>query len=227
MSQPSGGYFLIYRSLLELDHHLAEGVACPRFAWVDLIGLATHVQFDKSVKLNLIRLERGEFLASLRYLANRWEWSKNRVARFLHVLEVRGQVGTVRETLGGTVYRIVNYDAYQKPWDSQGTAEGQARDKDNTHQFTKELIGGGGNGTAKIKIPLPKSWTPNDAHAGLAARLGLSLERETEMFTGHAEMNGRTLKNWNAGFTQWLKKAVEFSGRKSIAPQTPNPIRDY
>jgi hypothetical protein len=149
MSPPSGGYFLLYRSLLEPDHHLAEGPVCPRFAWVDLIGLATHVAFQKSVKMNLVQLQRGEFIASLRFLAKRWEWSKNRVARFLHVLEVRGQLRTVSETPGGTVYRVVNYDTYQKPWDSErdteGTAEGQPRDSQgtntihsNSHQFTEE-----------------------------------------------------------------------------------------
>jgi hypothetical protein len=136
MTPPSGGYFLVYRSLLEIDHHLREGPACPRFAWIDLIGLATHEPYEKSVKMNLVRLERGEFLASVRYLAKRWDWSKNKVARFLHALDVRGQLRTVKGTPVGTVYRIVNYDTYQKPWDADGTASGtetgQQRDKDNT-----------------------------------------------------------------------------------------------
>ena len=76
-------------------------------------------------------------MASLRFLAERWEWGKGSVARYLAALEKRGHIAGQREGQGGTVYLLVNYDYYQStPTDSgtpvgteSGTPAGHLRDK--------------------------------------------------------------------------------------------------
>lgn len=134
----SEGWIIAHRNLFDPGHHLGGDVACKRYAWLDLISLAAYEPYDRPIKMDLIRLERGEFLASFRYLAARWGWSKNKVASYFRLILNRIQIETVRGTPHGTVYRIVNYDTYQKPWDSErdtfrdadGTAKGQPRDKE-------------------------------------------------------------------------------------------------
>jgi hypothetical protein len=51
-------------------------------------------------------LQRGEFVASLRFLADRWRWSKNKVDRWLKGLQGAGHVTGQRTGRNGTVYLL-------------------------------------------------------------------------------------------------------------------------
>ena len=105
------GYIPAWRRIFDPDHHLAPSKRDPAsrlHAWLDLCAHATHQTYQRRD----IVLQRGEFIASLRYLARRWHWSLARVERFINDLKARTQIETVRETLDGTVYRIVKYDTY-------------------------------------------------------------------------------------------------------------------
>ena len=72
-------------------------------------------------------MRRGELRGAVRYLAERWSWSKNRVSRFLEQLEAEGailrmpQVG--REP---TIIYIRNYNTYQAFADTKRDANGDA-----------------------------------------------------------------------------------------------------
>lgn len=173
---------------------MAGQPACPRFAWLDLISLATHDTFHKPVKLDVIKLERGEFLASLRYLAQRWMWSKNRVARFLSELVDRNQIVENFGTAHGTVYRIVNYDTYQVPWDrdrdTEGTAKGQQRDKDNTQYTPKaqkapKKTDGQNNGemTAQELVGFWIDQRKDRPPSGIIAKQGAAAKRICEKYS--------------------------------------------
>lgn len=73
---------------------------------------------------------------------------------------------------------------------------------------------------AKRATQLPTDWQPTDEHHKRANREGVNLEREVEKFRAHAEATGRTLKNWNAGFTTWLLNAKQFDrGRRDERSQ--------
>lgn len=51
-------------------------------------------------------LQRGEFVASLRFLADRWRWSKNKVDRWLKGLQNAGHLTGQRTGRNGTVYLL-------------------------------------------------------------------------------------------------------------------------
>lgn len=70
--------------------------------------------------------------------------------------------------------------------------------------------------------PIPKAWKPNDAHAALAGKLELSVDDEAAAFRDHALAHGRTLKDWNAGFRAWLRKAKTFNGPRG-SPSRKGP----
>lgn len=108
-----------------------------RSAWVWLLQLASWKDSPYHTAFRLDMLKRGEFVASFRYLGGRWKWGKNRVSRYLKMLEKAGRIAGQRAGHHGTVYLIVNYDSYQSGAVSSGTAtgtvsgtiSGQSRDK--------------------------------------------------------------------------------------------------
>lgn len=65
---------------------------------------------------------------------------------------------------------------------------------------------------------IPDAWCPNRGHADKAASLHLDVNREHSRFRAHAERTHRRLKNWNAGFTNWLKQSAVFAQQRQGAP---------
>jgi len=57
---------------------------------------------------------------------------------------------------------------------------------------------------------IPDGWRPNQGHIDKAAALHLDVRAEYQRFREHAARKHRRLKNWNAGFTNWLRKQAEF-----------------
>ena len=55
-------------------------------AWLDLIQSARFEAGVQPIKGGVIELGRGELIASLRYLGQRWKWDKGKVSRFVKTL---------------------------------------------------------------------------------------------------------------------------------------------
>ena len=75
---------------------------------------------------------------------------------------------------------------------------------------------------------IPPDWRPNQTHIDKAASLHLDVKREYQRFRQSAESKHRRLKNWNAGFTNWLRKQAEFAQQRggSQAPTSkPTPMQ--
>lgn len=147
------GWIPVWRQLFRDDHWLAPTHKHPagrREAWIDLVQLAQHSEYD-----HVETLQRGEFLASVRTLADRWKWSRTATQRYMDRLETGTMIGTVRGTPRGTVYRIVNYDTYAVGGDAErdterdgmrnrsGTHAGHMRDKNNKEEGKNEENEGG------------------------------------------------------------------------------------
>lgn len=209
-------WFAAWRSLFRPDHHLSMGrPCCPRFAWLDLCQMGTLEERDVSWGHELIHLQPGELVVSVRTLADRWRWSKSAVSRFLGTLENRDSLEKVRGTPAGTVYRVVNAEDRWPGWDTKrdstrtpsGTGEGQEADKNKKLEEVKDTVP---KKRAKKKHQLPDDWTPNETHQRIAKEERVSLIREAEKFRTHATANARRLVDWDAGFCNWLRNAAEF-----------------
>lgn len=75
------------------------------------------------------------------------------------------------------------------------------------------------------KRALPADWEPNDGHRTFADEHHLDLEEEAAKFKDHALMNDRRLKDWDAGFRNWLRNAIQFRSRDGRDPKNrPNPL---
>lgn len=99
-------------SVLNPQHQLHPAFrgekACRLGAWLDLIGLARWRDGGG--------LKRGEVRASERFLAQRWNWSRDKVRGFLDEMTAQGAIMRNRDHLGPrepTTIIICNYCFYQ------------------------------------------------------------------------------------------------------------------
>lgn len=81
-------------------------------AWVDLLLLAVRCETKMLIDNEAVCVERGSYMTSVLKLSERWGWSRNKVKRFLDVLESERMVETKR-TVKGTLITIVKYNDFQ------------------------------------------------------------------------------------------------------------------
>jgi hypothetical protein len=108
----SNGFIPVKRSLF--DHFLfTEKRVYSRFeAWLDLIQMASFTDDNKKIIAGkFIELDRGEVVASLRYLMNRWSWSMSKVCDYLELLRSQQMVVVTKE-FGVTKIRLVNFEKH-------------------------------------------------------------------------------------------------------------------
>jgi hypothetical protein len=70
--------------------------------------------------------------------------------------------------------------------------------------------------------PLPRDWQPNAKHVAYADEHNIDLHAQATRFRTDAEAKDKRYANWNAAFTNWLTKALEYGQtRKSKASSDP------
>jgi hypothetical protein len=116
-------------------------------AWLDLIALA---RFEDSMATGIIgnvelSWNRGQLPATLRYLSERWKWSRSKVNNFLMLLQKLKMIE--RSVLNGiTVISLTNYELYNR------------KQITNNEQYNKQ--------TQKEQVEWPpQSKTGNDTNA--------------------------------------------------------------
>lgn len=129
------GVFAIDRGVFGHDC-FADEPFTEREAWMWLISEAAWKPRTRRLGNFVVSLQRGQVAVSVRYLAERWQWSKSAVDRYLARLKKRDMIGTVGGT-GVNVITICKYDTYQRvslpdgtdTGTQSGTGAGQERDK--------------------------------------------------------------------------------------------------
>jgi hypothetical protein len=116
------GSFSVDRALFDHPLFAAEPYT-EREAWTWLIGEASWGERRKRVGNATIVLQRGQLGTSVRKLAERWQWSKSRVDRFLARLRDENMIATDAGT-GALLVTVCNYDAYQRRPERSGTRVG-------------------------------------------------------------------------------------------------------
>ena len=105
------GWICLHRKIQECDIWRDKPFSRGQ-AWIDLLLLANHE--DKKIMFdgNLIKVERGQRITSMRKLSDRWGWSRAKVVKFLDVLEAE-QMITRKSDKKKTLLTIENYAFYQ------------------------------------------------------------------------------------------------------------------
>ena len=83
-----------------------------RSAWIDLLLTANHADAKLLFNGELITVQRGQILTSVRKLSVKWKWSVNKVYRFLKLLE-SDKMLQKESNKDRTLLTIVNYSVYQ------------------------------------------------------------------------------------------------------------------
>ena len=81
-------------------------------------------------------IKRGQYFTSIRNLASRWEWSKDRVERFLKLLESDEMI-TRSRTPSGTLLTLIKYEDFQGQPDTNKDTN-KDTDKDTNKDTDKD-----------------------------------------------------------------------------------------
>lgn len=113
MSEPKNhGWICLYRQLQECFLWMSNEPFDVRSAWIDLLLSCNH--HDKKIMFDgkPFVITRGQYMTSIRKLSEKWGWSKDRVTRYLNVLEQENMIRRDSDSRR-TVLTIVNYSVYQ------------------------------------------------------------------------------------------------------------------
>jgi hypothetical protein len=121
------GYYQMARGWMENDFFDREPFT-EREAWQWLVEQAAWRPSRTKIKGTIVPLERGQLSFSVRFMADKWQWSKSRVDRFLKRLAAENMVNISsknRDNSGTTaghpagqgqsIITVCNYEKYQSP----------------------------------------------------------------------------------------------------------------
>jgi hypothetical protein len=134
MSDRAPGWILLHRSMADPRDRIWNHPSPfdVRSARIDLLLQARFTDGPYVTSHGVETLHRGEFVASLRYLAARWKWSKSRVERYLERCVGDEFISRQRAGQHGDVYLVVNYDYYQDMTADAGHQPRRKRDASGT-----------------------------------------------------------------------------------------------
>lgn len=121
MNRPEANYFYVNRELLNSDRWLSEPFTRGQ-AWVDLFGLAQHTEGFFRVRGIRVNVERGQLAYSQVTLAKRWQWSRDKVRRYLNELETHEDIIQQNNAIT-TLITIVKYEKWQGSNTTDNTTE--------------------------------------------------------------------------------------------------------
>ena len=214
------GYFLLHRRFFEHPLWTEKREFSKAEAWIDLIEQARWKDDETSIMHNgqIVKWGRGQLVASVRFLRDRWKWrSNNKVTRFLDLLEKENMIRYDKRTAIGRI-TICKYDAYQFKEnggeDTNGTRTGQAEDK----------TGNKGNNGKEGKIPSLSEVKAYFKENGYSSELG---EKAYNYY--QESVNGGSKKMWRDGRGQPIKnwkmkmRSVWFKEENKAQENTPPP----
>jgi hypothetical protein len=122
----SEGYVKIWRKLQDNPMWLTEKFTRGQ-AWIDLIMLANHKDGFIRKRGLKVPVKRGEVGWSELALAERWQWSRGKVRRFLKELKMVQQIGHQKNNVTSLI-NLLNYDDYQGDSTTEETTDGHQTD---------------------------------------------------------------------------------------------------
>ena len=134
------GYFAVDRGIFSHEFFDAEPFT-QREAWMWLISEAAWRDCVVKTKFGAVSLIRGQCIYSVRFLAERWQWDRSRVYRFLKALVDANSIRTVSEH-GMQQITICQYEKYQgaRTENEQRTNTKRDKEEPDNHR-TKGSIG--------------------------------------------------------------------------------------
>lgn len=219
MAKDNGTWVKIYRDLLDEELWTSEPFTTGQ-AWVDLILMANYADTEKIYKGKLQVVKRGQIATSIRALALRWHWSREKTNRTIKTFE-NAKMLTVNRTTNGTIINLENYEKFQtgrttKPATTSTTTSTTTRATNLTHNKNiknikepKELHGA----YANVAIS-------DGDFLELASEYGEERLRDLiEALSEYKEATGRTYKNDAAAIRTFARNRKPEREKSSFAKE--------
>lgn len=204
------GWISIHRKIQQSDIWLDKEPFDKRSAWIDLIMMANHEDRQVLFDGKFIEVKRGEKITSLRMLSEKWKWSRNKVKRFLKLLE-SGSMIELKIDHQKTTYNIVNYNVYQnedlskRPQkDHKKTTDGPQTDTNNNVNNVNNVNNNNGVGQSELNLDDPKLAELIKLYEDCG--FGLISPYSANMLRDYMEMYS----------FQWVKEAIQIAEQNNI-----------
>jgi len=122
--------------VLEMNRFYLNRERTKLEAWIDLLFLANFQDNELLIGYQTIPIKRGQFLTSEVKLAERWNWSRGKVRRYLQYLEDEKML-IKNSTTAYTTLTIVKYEDYQSGGTTSSTTKSQPKANEKP-QLNKE-----------------------------------------------------------------------------------------
>ncbi len=139
----TAGYIKVDRDIWT-DPSFAEEAFCERMAWLWLMSEAAWQTRERRIGSQLYILQRGQLVASTRFIAEKWMWSHPTVRRFLLRLQEEKKILWEHEAAIGVI-TICNYDILQssRGFDEPAMKQLCSTDVPNQKKEKKKPVGTG------------------------------------------------------------------------------------
>lgn len=214
------GWIKLHRKIMDTPLYLSEPFTRMQ-AWIDLLLLANHKEGFFYVRGNKVVVGRGQIGTSSRTLANRWQWSRGKVERFLQDLEESGQIKP-QKTNVITLISICNYDEYQnaEPQNEPQTSHRQTTNEPQTDPNKNDNNVNNANNDNKESKGKTSRFTPPTLQEveNYINEKGYSFEAENffDFYESKGWFVGKNkMKDWKAAVRNWARGEKERSKAKS------------
>ena len=194
------GWIKIHRKILDCSIWNSREPFDKRSAWIDILLSASHKDLNLMIGGINEKIPRGSFMFSIEKLCDRWGWSRNRVKRFLVLLE-REQMIETKRTNKGTLISVLNYNAFQSV---EEVTEKETEISD-AHETAK-----------KVARFIPPTVDEVQAYCeerknGVDARCFVDFYESKNWVVGKAKM-----KNWKAAVRTWERNRRDKVTRNTV-----------
>lgn len=203
----STGWARIQRRIENWELYFSEPFTKAQ-AWIDLFTFANHKQTTFLIRGNVVTVERGEIAWSEERMATRYKWSRQKVRRFLELLETRQQIKRIKTP---TICKIliIKYDEMQSDETTDETTERRQKDgrrytynNDKNDKNDKNII----NNNKERGVFTPPSLTEVSDYC-LERKNQIDPESFLDFYSSKGWMVGKNkMKDWRAAIRTWEKR---------------------
>lgn len=198
-----------------------------RSAWIDLLLSVNHEAKKSAFGKEIILVEKGSLITSIRKLSEKWKWSRHKVSTFLNLLESDQMIIKKGDT-SKTLISVLKYGVYQEPTTGMGdtkepetgTRESHGGDTAGTRGDTNKNNKNNKNDknekkereSAASRRPTDARFPPLQEVTDYCRNQGLTVDPET--FWNYQEARGwiwkgEAIKNWKAVLNVWERREKE------------------
>ena len=146
------GWIKLYRQIQDNMLWTSSEPFDRRSAWIDLIMMANIQTKETIYRGQVIKIRRGQVYTSIRKLAIRWRWSRDKVNRFIKALIEAHMIEHNNRTTSGTLLTIVKYDDFQNRADTNKTTN-KSTNKTADKSVNESLLKNNKNDNEEKKKP--------------------------------------------------------------------------